>query len=165
MYGTRVSTVIAILNIINLLGQSNIIIITLPVSGAHERPKGAKEHPSTHMLAILSVVVEFGRLIMSGSGELIIQVKTVASGVNSPVQGFSFRITPTLSGIRQIEQQFAFPDYTSGDFVSITVAKLKPGLNYTFSATAVNVFGISEAATSPGMQIVPGTSGKCMCNN
>ena len=86
---------------------------------------------------------------MGGLGEIIIQLKTVASGVNSRDQDFNFIIIPVLSGIEQTERTFAFPAYMSGGFVSITVNKLQPGANYIFSATAMNIFGTSGSANSP----------------
>ena len=96
------------------------------------------------------VAPQFGDLITGpGSGVITVQIKTVASGVNMPVQEFKFRITPVLvSGVRQPERQFEFPNYMSGQFVSIAVDNLEPGESYIFSATAVNIFGTSESANS-----------------
>ena len=37
----------------------------------------------------------------------------------------------------------------SGELESITVRDLEPGRSYTFSATAMNIFGTSAAANSP----------------
>ena len=79
---------------------------------------------------------------------------TVASGVDSPVQGFNFGITPILSGTTQSEQIFLFPNYMSGELVSIIMDQLEPGMSYTFSATAANIFGTSEASYSPRVQII-----------
>ena len=84
-----------------------------------------------------------------GSGQITIPIKTVASGVNNPVHGFQFRLTPVLVGVEQMERSFAFPEYTSGQFVTITVDQLQPGMSYSFSATAMNTFGTSESISSP----------------
>ena len=98
------------------------------------------------------VTPQFGVLITGpGSGVIIVQIKTVASGVDMPVQEFNFRITPILagtSGDRQPERQFEFPNYMSGQFVSLAVDNLEPGESYIFSATAVNIFGTSGSAHS-----------------
>ena len=83
------------------------------------------------------------------SGEITVQIKTVASGVNLPEQGFHFNVTPVLLGIRQPEKTFEFPIYMSGELVSVVVDQLQPGASYTFSATAMNIFGNSTPANSP----------------
>jgi hypothetical protein len=83
------------------------------------------------------------------SGEITVEMKTVASGVNSPEQGFHFNITPVLLGIKQPERIFDFPNYVSGEFVSLVVDQLRPGASYTFSATAMNIFGNSTSTNSP----------------
>jgi hypothetical protein len=82
------------------------------------------------------------------SGDITVEIKTVASGVNSPEQGFHFNITPVLLGIRQPERTFDFPDYVSGELVSIVVDQLRPGASYTFIATAMNIFGNSTSTNS-----------------
>ena len=82
-------------------------------------------------------------------GVITVQIKTVASGVNSPDQNFRFNITPVLAGIRQPGRIFNFPMYVSGEFVSIAVDQLQSGANYMFSATAMNTFGNSTPANSP----------------
>ena len=96
------------------------------------------------------VTPQFGDLITGpGSGVITVQIKTVASGVDMPVQEFNFRITSILAGgDRQPERQFEFPNYMSGQYVSIPVDNLEPGENYIFSATAVNIFGTSGSAHS-----------------
>lgn len=92
---------------------------------------------------------QFGGLITGPrSGEITVQIKTVASGVNLREQGFHFSITPILQGFRQHERTFEFFDYMSGELVSIVVDRLQPGEKYTFVATAMNVFGNSTPANS-----------------
>jgi hypothetical protein len=83
------------------------------------------------------------------SGVITVEIKTVASGVNSRDQGFRFNITPVLDGNRQPDKIFEFPYYVSGELVSIVVGQLTPGESYTFSATAMNTFGNSTSANSP----------------
>ena len=93
---------------------------------------------------------QFGDLITGpNSGVITVQIKTVASGVDSPNQDFRFNITPVLAGIGQPGKTFNFPRYVSGQFVSIAVDQLQPGASYTFSATAINIFGNSTPANSP----------------
>ena len=93
---------------------------------------------------------QFGDLITGPrSGEIIVQIKTVAAGVNTPHQEFRFNISPVLLGIRQPERTYDFPNYVSGEFVSIVVDQLQPGASYTFGATAMNIFGNSTPANSP----------------
>ena len=91
------------------------------------------------------------------SGVITVQIKTIASGVNTPSQGFQFRITPILAGVRQASRQFQFPLYTSGELVSIRVVQLEPGASYVFIATAMNNYGTSAAAISQ-MQVAAGAS-------
>lgn len=74
-----------------------------------------------------------------------------------PSQGFQFRITPILAGVRQASRQFEFPWYMSGELVSISMDQLEPGASYIFSATAMNTYGTS-AATISQMQHAAGTS-------
>ena len=88
-------------------------------------------------------------IIGPSSGQITVQIKTVASGVNNPVHGFQFRLTPVLPGTEQIERSFAFPNYVSGELVSIIVDQLQPGMSYSFGATAMNTFGTSESISSP----------------
>ena len=93
---------------------------------------------------------QFGDLTPGpNSGVITVQIKTVASGVNQPNQNFSFNITPFLTGNKQPERIYKFPNYMSGEFVSIAVGQLEPGGSYTFSATAMNIFGNSTSAPSP----------------
>ena len=93
---------------------------------------------------------QFGDLITGpGSGRIVIQIKTVFPGISNTFHGFQFRITPVLAGVEQMERSFEFPDYVSGKFVTITVDQLQPGMNYTFSASAMNIFGTSGSADSP----------------
>ena len=91
----------------------------------------------------------FGNL-MSGpnAGEVTIMIKTVASGVDSPSQVFQFVITPVLDGIEGDSISYPFHNYQSNTFQALTVSGLKQEESYTFNATAINVFGASEPATS-----------------
>ena len=102
------------------------------------------------MYAGVPAAPQFGDLTTGpNSGVITIQIKTVASGINQPNQNFHFNITPFLTGVRQHERLFEFPNYMSGQFVSIAVGQLEPGASYTFSATAMNIFGNSISAPSP----------------
>ena len=91
-----------------------------------------------------------------GAGEITVLIKTIASGVSSPGHRFRFLIIPILNCTSQDQRQFDFPDYVSGEFVSIVVSGLEQGRSYTFSATATNIFGSSVPASSPP-QFVAGT--------
>ena len=94
---------------------------------------------------------QFGDL-MSGpqEGEVTIQIKTVASGIdsNSTSWQFQFNIVPVLSGVEGEKREFVRNDYVSGTFEIVTITDLEPGKSYAFSATAVNCFGTSETAHS-----------------
>ena len=84
-----------------------------------------------------------------GIGEVTLQVLTSASGVTKPVHGFAFVITPVLEGQMLDEITYDRPNYISGREETIVVSGLMGGRVYTFSATAMNTFGESEAANSP----------------
>ena len=93
---------------------------------------------------------QFGDNIASGpsTGEVTLEIKTVASGVNNPDQEFRFIITPEIDGNTLDPVQFDFPNYESGALESITVHGLEPERSYIFSATAMNNFGESSPANS-----------------
>ena len=93
---------------------------------------------------------QFGR-VLSGSrvGEVTVEIKTVASGVNSRDQRFQFILTPVLDVNVLDPIPYDRFDYMSGVLEPITVSGLEPGRIYAFSATAVNIFGISGTANSP----------------
>ena len=82
-------------------------------------------------------------------GEVTLEIKTVASGINDQNQAFRFVITPVLDGDVLDPISYDKFDYMSGVLESITVSGLEPGRGYTFSATAMNIFGTSDAANSP----------------
>ena len=86
-----------------------------------------------------------------GAGEVTLEVKTVASGVDNPSQGFRFIITPVLDGEVLDPIPFDSFEYQSGTFESITVSGLEPGRTYSFSATAMNTFGTSSSTNSPSV--------------
>ena len=81
-------------------------------------------------------------------GQVTLQIKTAASGVNSSLQNFQFIVTPVLDGRNLSSIQYSFPDYQSGTFVSVSVSELEEGKPYTFCITAMNVFGTSEVTKS-----------------
>ena len=83
-----------------------------------------------------------------GAGQVTVEIRTVASGVNNPVQGFQFVITPVLDGVNQDSRSFPRPIYDSSQYIALTIDGLKQGSVYTFSATATNIFGTSESANS-----------------
>ena len=93
---------------------------------------------------------QFGESIASGpgTGEVTLEIKTVASGVNNPDQEFHFIITPEFDGDTLNPIRVDFPNYQSGMLESIIVHGLEPGRSYTFSVTAVNGFGASGPANS-----------------
>lgn len=93
---------------------------------------------------------QFGDSIVSGpgSGEVTLEIKTIASGVDDPNQEFRFVITPVLDGEILDPIRFDFPNYQSGVLESISVNGLEPGKSYTFSVTAMNRFGMSGPANS-----------------
>ena len=95
------------------------------------------------------IVPNFGPL-MSGpnTGEVVVMIKTVASGVNSSQHRFHFILTPIAGGIKEEEIDFPFPDYQSGQFVTVMVQGLQQGKNYIFRGVAANIFGRSEPAYS-----------------
>ena len=96
------------------------------------------------------------------AGEITIQIKTVASGVDRVDHRFRFVITPVLGSMTQTEQQFDFFNYRSGEFVSILVGGLEKGRSYTFSATATNIFGTSDQTSSPQFAGIHVHTGTCM---
>lgn len=92
---------------------------------------------------------QFGELLSGpGAGDVTIEIKTIASGVNNPSQGFRFIITPLLDYDILERVEFAFPDYQSGMFESVTVVGLKEGESYSFSAIAMNIYGTSGVTNS-----------------
>ena len=80
--------------------------------------------------------------------EVTIQIKTVASGVDSASRQFQFNIFPVLCGVEGERREFVRNDYVSGTFETVTITDLEPGESYTFSATAVKSYGTSETANS-----------------
>ena len=84
-------------------------------------------------------------------------IKTVASGLAGPSQVFWFVITPILDGVEGDSLPYFFLNYQSGTFETITVSGLKQGKSHTFNATANNMFGASEPATSAA--IIAGVNG------
>ena len=92
---------------------------------------------------------EVGALISGPSvGQVTLQIKTAASGINSSLQGFQFIVTPVLDGQNLSSIQYAFPDYQSGVFTPVSVSGLEEGKAYTFCVTAVNIFGTSKVTKS-----------------
>ena len=83
------------------------------------------------------------------TGEVTLEVKTVTSGVDNQNQDFRFIITPVLDGEDLDPIPFDSFEYHSGTFESITVSGLEPGRTYSFSATAMNVYGTSSSTNSP----------------
>lgn len=114
---------------------------------------------STRRISILSVislslshiegvpaVPEFGSLARGRRvGEINIQIRTVASGVNSPNEQFRFVIAIVFAGITLSEKSFDFSEYQNGQFVSIPIGGIKEGASYILRATATNIFGSSES--------------------
>ena len=91
----------------------------------------------------------FGELISGpGAGKVTIVIKTVASGVEDPSQVFWFVITPYTDTTEGEAVPHLIPNYQSGTFAMIIVDGLDQGERYRFNATAANMFGASEVATS-----------------
>ena len=91
----------------------------------------------------------FGELISGpGAGEVTVMIKTEASGVEDPSQVFWFVITPYTYTTEGETVPHLIPNYQSGTFVMIIVSGLDQGERYRFNATAANMFGVSEVATS-----------------
>ena len=78
-----------------------------------------------------------------GAGQVIMTVKTVASGVNKSSQGFHFIVIPILDGAEGESRRYFFPNYQNGTFVTLLVEGLKQGRSYRFSVAAANIFGVS----------------------
>ena len=92
---------------------------------------------------------QFGDLTSGpGEGEVTIQIKTVASGVDSSSPQFQFNIVPVLDGVERSMREFVHIDYVSGTFETVTITDLEPGSSYIFRATVVNSFGSSETENS-----------------
>lgn len=92
---------------------------------------------------------EVGALISGPSvGQVTLQMKTAASGINSSLQGFQFIVTPVLDGRNLSSIQYSFPDYHSDVFISVSVSGLEEGKAYTFCVTAMNIFGTSKVTKS-----------------
>ena len=109
---------------------------------------------SNYMISVTTgrpTLPQFG-VLTSGpnEGEITIQIKTDASGVDSTSDSrqFQFNVVPVLSGIEGDRREFVNNDYVSGTFETVTVTDLEPGQTYTFSATAVNSFGTSVTSNS-----------------
>ena len=94
-------------------------------------------------------------------GEVIIQIKTVASGVDGTFRQFQFNIVPVLGGVKGEERECVRNEYVSGRFETVTISDLEPGQSYTFSATAMNSFGNSRTANS--RFVTAGTVCVCVC--
>ena len=84
----------------------------------------------------------------SGTGEVTVMIKTVASGIEDPSQVFWFVIIPYTDTTEEKTVPHVIPNYQSGTFAKIIVSGLDQGERYRFNATAVNMFGASEVATS-----------------
>ena len=56
---------------------------------------------------------------------IIIHIKTAASGVNNPAQGFQFIVMPDLEYDIVDSIEFALPNYQSGTFELVTLVGLK----------------------------------------
>ena len=55
---------------------------------------------------------EVGALVSGPNvGEVTLQIKTAASGINSSLQNFQFIVTPVLDGRSLSSIQYYFPDY------------------------------------------------------
>ena len=78
-------------------------------------------------------------------GEFNIQIRTVASGVNSSNEQFRFVITLVFDGITISKKSFDFFEYQNGQFVSIPIGGLEEGRSYIIRATATNIFGSSDS--------------------
>ena len=103
----------------------------------------------------------FGPL-MSGPnpGEVVLMIKTVASGTNDTRQLFHFSIAPMVDGIKGSETVFPIPDYQSGHYETVTMEGLEQGRSYVFFAVAANIYGRSEPSYSSSI-ILQGLKYNC----
>ena len=91
----------------------------------------------------------FGELISGpGDGEVTVMIKTVASGLEDPLQVFWFVITPYTDSSEGETVPHLIPNYQSGTFATIIVGGLEQDARYRFNATAANMLGASGVATS-----------------
>lgn len=88
---------------------------------------------------------------MSGpnAGEITITLKTISSGINGQSsEVFLFMVTPVHEGIGGESVSHLSMNYQSETFETVVVGGLVEGESYTLNATAVNVYGSSQVATS-----------------
>ena len=92
----------------------------------------------------------FGDLIPGpNAGEITITIKTMASGIDRQIsEVFWFVITPIYKGIEGESVSHLSLNYQSDTFESVLINGLKEGEIYVFIATAVNIYGSSQAVTS-----------------
>ena len=85
----------------------------------------------------------------SNAGEISITLMSPVSGINvEHSQVFWFVVIPIQDGIRGESVSHLSLNYQSGTSETIVISGLMAGESFAFSATAVNVYGSSQAATS-----------------
>ena len=91
----------------------------------------------------------FGDLLSGPNvGDVTMMINTRTSGIDGTFQLFGFFVFPILDGTEGDSIPYLFPNYQSGTFETIVVSGLEEGESYMFNATAINMFGNSEAITS-----------------
>ena len=98
-----------------------------------------------------------------GAGEVTLMIKTAASGIEDPSQVFWFVITAYTDTTEGESIPHLIPNYQSGTFATIIVSGLEPRERYRFNATAANMFGASEMATSNSITAGIGMHTNSMC--
>lgn len=98
-------------------------------------------------------IPEFGDLISGpNTGEISVTLKTSSAGINrqssSDFEVFWFMVTAVHKGAGGANISHLSMNYQSGTFETVIISGLEEGESYTLNATAVNVYGRSQVATS-----------------
>ena len=98
----------------------------------------------------LPTTPEFGDLISGpNAGEITITLKTKSSGISDhSSEVFWFVVIPVHEGIRGESVSHLSMNYQSDTLESVVISGLAEGESYTLNATATNVYGSSQVATS-----------------
>ena len=102
---------------------------------------------------------EFGNLTLGpNAGEITIEIRTIASGIDNNSQVLGFIITPIIDGVSGESMPHLVTKYESGRFETVVISGLMAERSYVLNVTATNLFGSSEAVTSSGIEVLAGTS-------
>lgn len=75
---------------------------------------------------------------------VVLSLNTLYPGVLEAPHSFGFNVTAIGRDLPSIVVYKPFPDYTSGDNVTLAVPGLKRDIEYVLTVQAVNVFGVSQ---------------------